>query len=69
MAKECDSDMALMKFTMQKGNELFDVIYGNDIFLPPGDAVRGGSAAILLCGPSTQMDAKGIVWFNHIGIE
>ena len=32
IAKECDSDMAVMKFTVQKSNELFDVLYGNGIF-------------------------------------
>lgn len=51
IAKECDSDMAVMKFTVQKSNELFDVLYGNGIFLPPGEAVRGGSAALLVCEP------------------
>ena len=37
-----------MKYTIQKANELFDVLYGHGIFLPP-QAVRGGKAAFLVC--------------------
>ena len=61
IAKECDSDMAVMKFTAQKSNELFDVLYGNGIFLPPGESVRGGSAAVLVCEPLMQMVLCGLV--------
>jgi hypothetical protein len=38
-----------MKYTIQKANELFDVLYGHGIFLPPQEAVRGGKAAFLVC--------------------
>lgn len=53
--------MAVMKFTVQKSNELFDVLYGNGIFLPPGEAVRGGSAALLVCEPFMRMVLCGLV--------
>jgi len=40
--------MLIMKYTIQKGNQLFDILYSHGVFLPPGDAVKAGAAAVLL---------------------
>ena len=41
--------MLIMKYTLQKTNELFDVLYGHGCFLPSNEFVRAGSAALLVC--------------------
>lgn len=48
-AQECDADMAIMRYTIHKANELFDILYGHGIFIPPREALRAGSAALVVC--------------------
>ena len=43
-----------MKYTIQKANELFDILYGHGIFLPPDAAVKAGSAAFNVCDSFLQ---------------
>lgn len=48
--------MMIMKYTLQKVNELFDVLYSHGIFLPGQEAVRAGTAAYLVCDSLTHVN-------------
>lgn len=43
--------MRIMKYMVQSGNWLFDILYSHGIFLPPDAALKAGKATLNLCAP------------------
>ena len=60
-SQDCDAEMEIMKYTIQRGNEMFDVLYSHGVFLTPEAALRAGAAGMDLSETCLEFCIWGLI--------